>query len=112
MTLKHKQPGSSRSEPIASTSIALRKRSRASGLIRTFTHSASMSPPFLRHEPPPDLCEGWSGRHPQMPISALSLCRDGETPAASLGEERRMPAQLTELKVRDVQVRLHRAGHV
>src|SRR5229473_7023149 len=43
MTLKHKQPGSSRSEPIASTSIALRKRSRASGLTRTFTHSASIA---------------------------------------------------------------------
>jgi hypothetical protein len=28
-----------------------------------------------------------------------------------LERERRMPAQLTELKVRDVRVRLHRAGH-
>src|SRR5213082_524941 len=34
------QPGSSPSEPRASTSIAFRKRSRPSGLTRTFTHSA------------------------------------------------------------------------
>src|SRR5437899_2496323 len=42
-TLKRRQPGSSRSEPSASTSIAFRKRSRASGLTRTFTHSASIA---------------------------------------------------------------------
>src|SRR5215469_5192988 len=36
------QPGSSRSEPRASTSIALRNRSRPSGFTRTFTHIASM----------------------------------------------------------------------
>src|SRR5215204_395203 len=37
------QPASSRSEPTASTSIALRKRSRASGFTRTLTHKASIS---------------------------------------------------------------------
>src|SRR4029077_8747129 len=55
MTLKHRQPGSSRSEPIASTSIALRKSARLSGLIRTFTHSASMLPPHPKHESEPRL---------------------------------------------------------
>src|SRR6516225_5924328 len=42
------QPGSSCSEPSASTSIAFRKRSRASGFTRTLTHIASMWPPFCR----------------------------------------------------------------
>jgi hypothetical protein len=37
----------SRSEPRASTSIALRKRSRSSGLTRTFTHIASIRSPLL-----------------------------------------------------------------
>src|SRR5271169_1073727 len=46
------QPGSSLSEPKASTSIALRNRSRSSGFTRTFTHIASIPlPSYWQIEP-------------------------------------------------------------
>src|SRR5215468_222677 len=45
-TLKRRQPASSRSEPSASTSMALRNRCRSPGLMRTFTQRASMPSPW------------------------------------------------------------------
>src|SRR5580692_7152209 len=56
------QPGSSLSEPRASTSIAFRKRSRASDFTRTFTHIASMPPPF---------CQQIEPRSPRAPARTL-----------------------------------------
>src|ERR1700722_19772052 len=49
------QPGSSRSEPRASTAIAFRKRSRSPGFTRTFTHIASIAPSFLLVAPNADV---------------------------------------------------------
>src|SRR6266481_3253534 len=66
-------PGSSRSEPRASTSIAFRKRSRASGFTRTFTHIASIAlsisvgSPRARILREPRRC-----RHPRKPSLRLA----------------------------------------
>src|SRR6266704_3160146 len=72
-TLKRWQPGSSFSEPSASTSMAFRKRCRSPGLMRAFTQIASMLvSPICLHR----LLNSWCGPAGDLGLEVQRLRAD------------------------------------
>src|SRR5947207_15510532 len=104
------QPGSSRSEPKASTSIALRNRSRASGFTRTFTHIANIAPSFFVGSPRTRILRERGRRRPPRGIRiSLRLVR-AETRSAAFALMRSRPPEDVLAEIGDDHIARYRGG--